>query len=793
MSAPSPPVTAGSDGSPAGPLDLPRLLRRRFGFPAFRDGQQAVCEHVVGGGDALVVMPTGAGKSLCYQLPALARGGTTVVVSPLLALMKDQVDALRDKGVAATAINSQVTGAERKQRIDALLAGEIELVYVAPERFSDGFMKLLSRVDVRLLAIDEAHCLSQWGHDFRPDYLRLGQVRQKLGGVTTIALTATATPEVQRDIVQTLGIDAGRRFIQGFDRPNLSLEVIAADRDKDKLAALPGLVQPGPTLVYCATRRNVEKVTDHLRKSGVAAGIYHAGRDHSDRIRTQEDFMSGKVPVVVATNAFGMGVDKKDVRTIVHYDIPGTVEAYYQEIGRAGRDGRPSRVALLFREGDRHTQEFFIRMSHPPLAMVRGTYQSLLDEQVSPVWLTLEELAAKVEARGVDEVTDRSVASCLYLLQREGWLRRIAPAEREALVGIRRDRPVKRPSGQRGAVWGWFADRLERRPSEHSIPVRPARLCQQLDLTRDQLTASLRGLEERGYLKYVPPARTGGVELMKADQPFTLDEDRLRARRQREYAKLEKMIDYVRSGCRRRYLIEYFGQSAPWERCGTCDACREGRAIVAGPRPPGPDELLVVRKVLANAARMGKPFSSSMMSKVLTGSRDKSVLAFGFERLSTYGILRTWPAKELERVIAELARAGALDAEFTTTEVSGRERTYKTFALTERGVAVMKGEAADFEMTFPASSQTRRRRPSRDVQAPANADLLAELKDVRRRLAKADDVPAYVVAPNKTLEAMAAARPTTHYSMLEVHGMGKSRMKRYGGAFLDAVRGWTSG
>lgn len=779
------------DGVPL--RDLERVLRRRFGFPAFREGQRAVCEHVSQGEDALVVMPTGAGKSLCYQLPALARGGTTVVVSPLLALMKDQVDSLQEKGIRATAINSQVTGEERRARMQQLRAGEVELLYVAPERFSDRFLDVLKRVDIRLLAVDEAHCLSQWGHDFRPDYLRLGKVRRALGGVCTVALTATATPTVQADIMNTLGIGDAQRFIQGFDRPNLSLEVIAADRDRDKLAAIPELVLPGPALVYCATRRNVEKVTDHLRRSGVPAGMYHAGMDHSARISAQDDFMAGRVPVVVATNAFGMGVDKKDVRSIVHYDIPGTVEAYYQEIGRAGRDGRPSRVALLFREGDRHTQEFFIRMSHPPLAMVRGTYEALLDRQVSPIWLTLDELAQAVDARGVDEATERSVASCLYLLQREGWIRRIPPAEREARIGVRRDRPVKSPTGARGRVWGWVEDELALRPSQLSIPFRPDRLCEELHLTREQLTAALRGLEARNYLLYSPPARTGGVELLKADSPFTLDEDRLRARRQREYAKLEKMIDYVRSGCRRRYLLEYFGQTPPWDRCGTCDACREGRALVEGSKPLDPDELLVVRKLLANVARMGKPFSASMIAKVVTGSRDKAVLAFGFDRLSTHGILSGWPGRDVEALLVELGRAGALEADFTTTQVSGRERTYKTFVLTEQGVQLMKGDAPDFEMAFPANRRTRRQRPSRVDPGPANADLLAELKDVRRRLSKAADVPAYVVAPNKTLEAMAAARPTTRSTMQAVHGMGPERLRRYGGPFLDAIKGWTRG
>jgi ATP-dependent DNA helicase RecQ len=331
------------------------------------------------------------------------------------------------------------------------------------------------------------------------------------------------------------------------------------------------------------------------------------------------------------------------------------------------------------------------------------------------------------------------------------------------------------------------------RPSELSIPFRPDRLCEELHLTREQLTAALRGLEARNYLLYSPPARTGGVELLKPDAPFTLDEDRLRARRQREYAKLEKMIDYVRSGCRRRYLLEYFGQVPPWDRCGTCDACREGRALVEGSKPLGPDELLVVRKLLATVARMGKPFSASMIAKVATGSRDKAVLAFGFERLSTHGILSGWPGRDVEALLVELGRAGALEAEFTTTQVSGRERTYKTFVLTEDGVQLMKGDAADFEMTFPANRRTRRRRPSRVDPGPANADLLAELKDVRRRLSKADDVPAYVVAPNKTLEAMAAARPTTRHALKSVHGMGPERMRRYAGPFLDTLKGWTRG
>jgi len=327
--------------------DIDALLEQRFGFRSFRPGQREVVAHVVGGDDALVVMPTGAGKSLCYQVPALARGGLCIVVSPLIALMKDQVDGLVERDIRATFLNSSLDRDEYEARRDRVARGEVELLYVAPERFTPAFVHWCTQRDVRTLAIDEAHCLSQWGHDFRPEYLKLGRVREALGRPTTMALTATATPEVQDDIVQTLGIHEGRRFIQGFDRKNLVLEVIRTERKSAKDPLLVDLVQPGPSLVYCATRKHVEKACQTLREAGVRTGMYHAGMDAWDRTRIQDAFMAGQVPVVVATNAFGMGIDKRDIRTIVHYDMPGTVEAYYQEIGRAGRDGRQSRAVLL--------------------------------------------------------------------------------------------------------------------------------------------------------------------------------------------------------------------------------------------------------------------------------------------------------------------------------------------------------------------------------------------------------------------------------------------------------------
>jgi ATP-dependent DNA helicase RecQ len=780
-------------------MDLDALLLERFGFPGFRPGQEEVVRHVAEGHDALVVMPTGAGKSLCYQVPALARGGTTVVVSPLIALMKDQVDALVERGVRATYLNSSLSRDAYRARQEAVGRGEVELLYVAPERFTPAFQAFLNGVDIRLLAVDEAHCLSQWGHDFRPDYLRLGKVRQALGRPPTVALTATATPEVQEDIVQTLGLQQGRVFVRGFDRENLILECLHVSGKAHKDAVLPELVQPGPALVYAATRKNVERAARALRDAGIRAGFYHAGLDGPERTRVQEDFMAGALPVVVATNAFGMGIDKRDIRCIVHYDIPGTVEAYYQEIGRAGRDGRMSRAVLLFHKSDRRIQQFFIDNSHPPADWVHRLYDWLVDQAENPVFATTEELGRALP----EEAGDRSAWACLYQLQREGMVRRIAPSDRPAELIIDPSPPPDAPIGHRGAVWERVLSGGAR-PGDR-LSFQPQDWARDLRLSRHQLTAALRGLEDRGFLQFRPADRRGGVELLRPGEPLALDEAGLRARRAREYGKLDKMIDYTGAGCRRRYVIAYFGETPPFEACGTCDQCRRGGQQADSPRPLSPSEEEVARMVLACVARMdqhaGKSgWSVDLVARTATGSRDAKVLQWGFEQVSTYGLLgprgndgrrapgRAWTLGEVADLVAALVSAGALEERYVTREIRGRERTYKEIHLTERGWSVMRQEAADFRMVFPhAHKLTATREPGADA---LEEDLLAQLRDVRRQLSQADAVPAYVIAPNRTLEDMARLRPTTRKAMRQVHGMGPKRLEQYGGAFLEVVRAW---
>jgi ATP-dependent DNA helicase RecQ len=409
---------------------LSEALHRSFGLAEFRPGQLPAARAVLEGRDLVAVMPTGAGKSLCFQLPALLLDGVTLIVSPLIALMKDQVDRLRGLGLAAAALHSGLPAGERQAAESALAGGRLKLLYVAPERLgSPGFREILRRAGVARLIVDEAHCISQWGHDFRPDYRRLAGLRSELD-IPAAAFTATATPDVRQDIAVQLGLREPLELVTGFERPNLTLSVETCRGRDEKAAALDRLIADvgTPGIVYAATRKSVEQWAAHVADRGLRTARYHAGMSDEERHRAQDAFLAGEADVIVATNAFGMGVDKANIRFVAHAELPGSVESYYQEAGRAGRDGLPSRCTLLFSPADVRTQEFFLAGANPSPALFRQVWR-LLGEGVP------EE---RIEERvGGDAAQGMAAATAARLLRRVAESDSVAPGTGDPPIDTR--------------------------------------------------------------------------------------------------------------------------------------------------------------------------------------------------------------------------------------------------------------------------------------------------------------------------------------------------------------------
>ena len=625
-------------------MTLSTLLQKHFGFSEFRPGQEPVMEALHAHRAALAVFPTGAGKSLCYQLPALRYDGLTLVVSPLIALMKDQIDFLQGRGIAAARLDSTLSGADVRDVTGRMEAGTLKLLYVAPERFNnERFLALLSRTPIALFAVDEAHCISEWGHNFRPDYLKLAEAAKTVGAERVLALTATATPAVVADIRAAFAIPEEAAIVTGFYRHNLNLSIVpvrAEERDALLLKRI-GKRPPGPTIVYVTLQKTAERVAALLQEGGFPAEAYHAGLDAEVRAGVQDRWMASDRGIVVATIAFGMGIDKAAVRYVYHYNLPKSLESYSQEIGRAGRDGVKSTVELLACPEDVPTLENFAYGDTPTEAALHSLVTDLLGR--GPVFdLSLYELSSRHDIRQL------VLRTALTYLELEGVFAQGTPFyagyEVQPLIGLPEiiahfQGPHAEfvrdlfQSARRGKVW---------------YALNPDEAAETLGVERRRVVRALEYLEEQGWalLKAadVRQRYTRGETPAEADALAFDLASRFGRREEAEVARLRRVLALVtHDGCQTNALVGYFGEMRT-EPCGHCTFCLTGRAAALPPTPdpPAPESLLDVSAWAALRAAHPEALADPRQSaRFLCGLSSPALSRARLGRHALFGALET--------------------------------------------------------------------------------------------------------------------------------------------------------
>jgi RecQ family ATP-dependent DNA helicase len=675
--------------TPANSPNLTELLSSVFGFAHFRANQEAVCRAAIDGRDLILVMPTGFGKSLCYQLPAVALGGTALVISPLIALMEDQAAKLTSLGLRVGRIHSGLDRAQSRQTCMDYLQGALQFLFIAPERLRvPGFGEMLAKRKPSLIAIDEAHCISQWGHDFRPDYRMLGQYLPALRPAPVLALTATATPRVQADILAQLEMVKPAKFIHGFRRSNLAIEVVELSMPERPQAICGLLADPArrPAIVYATSRKGAEQYAAELSRV-VPAAAYHAGLDPATRERVQTAFQSGELEVVVATIAFGMGIDKANIRTVIHAGLPATLEGYYQEIGRAGRDGAPSRTYLMHSYADQRTHDFFLNRDYPPADHLQQVFRSLKEEPQP-----FEEL------RSASKLSEEEFDKALEKLEIHG--------------GARVDFGGNVTAG--GPGW----------KKTYTIQAQ-----------------------------------------FRAEQ-------------------MEKVLRFTTSSeCRMAALVRHFGDVEDASRsCGICDVCDPGGAVL-------------------RLFRRATPMDREMAQAIADDLRAVDYKAAGTlqRNLDLVGHLSR---NDFDVLLDSMVRAGLIAIEDAEFEKGGEVKRYRKVRLTPAGLEMRAvasvdlllsgGVVEEFGGRRSAPPRTKKTKTATKPSSPEPISLSAKgealaarLKEWRTAEAKRLGLPAYMVLPDRTLAAVAHARPENPRQLLDISGMGPAKTERFGAAILE--------
>ncbi len=633
--------------------NLVKYLKEYFGYSNFRKGQLEIISSIINCNDTLAVMATGGGKSLCYQLPAIVMDGTAIVISPLIALMKDQVDALINKGIPATLINSTIDFAEVSARMEGAIRGAYKLLYIAPERLeSKTFLRLLSKINISFLTVDEAHCISEWGHDFRPSYTSIFKIFQNIERTPIIALTATATTAVQDDICRILQMKNEKRFINGFDRVNLDYRTT---KSNDKIINIIDLIsdtKSGSTIIYAGSRKRTDLFGAELLKYKINAEVYHAGLKQQIRDSVQNRFIKDKTKVIVATNAFGMGIDKPDVRNVIHVDLTSTLEQYYQEAGRAGRDGIESTAILLYHPTDVNLQNFFIQNTYPGKRLIIKVYDYIQKNSINglvPFAITIaNELG--IAARTVENILkliERDEVIFKENFSRNAGIRILSDPERikEYSENIKEDKQQ--------ILEGLL--RITPREAFHrTVDVDLRQLLLNSNFKKETIDESIRAFNFSGIFEIsnYNVENNNSQYIYDYSKPLTIDFNELEKREKYAYQKLSQVVEYAETNqCKRNYILKYFGDEIIDENCGKCSSCNSNdiKQVKLKQRADYLEKI-----VLTLVDELKDLYTEKEIAAILTGKKSALINADLDDLKEFYGMANDYEKKEAEELISKL-------------------------------------------------------------------------------------------------------------------------------------------
>ncbi len=756
-------------------------LRKHFRYDDFRPGQTEIIESVLEGKNTIAIMPTGGGKSICYQIPAVLFDGLTIVVSPLISLMKDQVDALSRVSIRAAFINSMLEYRDIMDRIEKARYGYFKLLYVAPERFeSTNFVEQIKHIPISLFAVDEAHCISEWGHDFRPSYRRLRDAIEYLDSPPMLALSATATPDVRQDIRTQLGMHEPTLIVRGFSRDNLSFRVVHGANKFDTILRICS--KGGCGIVYAGTRNSTEEIADRLQKNSFGAEAYHAGLPDGLRQAVQERFMNGGTQIVVATTAFGMGIDKADVRFVIHHDMPGTIEQYYQEAGRAGRDGKESVCTILYQSKDKSLPEFFIRQAYPDKSIVQRVYSQLFQfagVAVGESYHGLLPITESTLASMISGFNESSIRSALDLLERSGYIRRIHATYASSTVQF-----LLEPERMRTWLLESAADTLA--PVAMALlrtigseafhfPVRViiSEISEKTFYPEDHLLSGLHQLHDSGIIEFHAGQPGSGIALLGSrlqSRDLVIDYRAFDLRQKHQMEKLHAMERYILANtCRRNMILEYFGEKDISGVCGVCDVCTS--AVVFGEEERTEDRFEKYHHlILKCVAELDGKFGRTTITDILRGAKTKRVAQFRLYEIPSYGTLADSSRDALLHVIDSMLGLGWL---------AKTDALHPSVRLTEIGRAKLGVKVVPFSLPRPAET---------GEDPIADRVLYEALRACRRRIALEINTPSHILLPESVIRKLTNQKPQTEEECLSIEGFGPASYRKCGKQMLRTIR-----